>query len=199
MQKIVFATNNKHKVFELQNWFKRNFEKAPEIITLSQLGLGEPDENGTTFAQNAFIKADYAFGRTGLASVADDSGLCVDALGGRPGIYSSRYAGAGKTDSDRIAKLLDELKGVSVQDRTAHFACALCMILPDGTRIDAYGVSEGYILEAPRGNGDFGYDPVFYCPAYGKTFAELDVESKTAVSHRGRALADLKSKLQNRF
>lgn len=199
MQKIVFATNNMHKVFELKNWFEHNFVKTPEIVTLSQLGLKDPDENGTTFAQNAFIKADYAFGHTGLASIADDSGLCVDALGGRPGVFSARYAGEGKTDSDRIAKLLCELKDVPLQDRTAHFACALCMILPDGTRIDAYGVSEGYILESPRGNDNFGYDPVFYCPAYGKTFAELDVESKTAVSHRGRALAELKSKLQGLF
>ena len=195
-EKIVFATNNKHKVFELHEWFARNFDEVPEIITLSQLGLADPDENGTTFAQNAFIKADYAFEHTGLASIADDSGLCVDALGGRPGVYSARYAGEGKSDGDRIAKLLDELKDVPLYERTAHFACALCMLLPDGTRIDAYGVSEGYILESPRGNDDFGYDPVFYCPVYGKTFAELDIESKTAVSHRGKALAELKSKLR---
>lgn len=195
MQKLIFSTNNRHKVQELTDWFARNFDNAPEIVTLSDLGLGDPVEDGKTFAENAYIKAKYAFDRTGLAAVADDSGLCVDALDGRPGIYSARYAGEGATNEQRIAKLLNELIGVPYEKRTAYFACAICLILPSGKRIDAYGRSDGYILDECRGDGSFGYDPVFYCPSLGKTFAELDIQSKSLVSHRGYALADLKRKV----
>lgn len=199
MQKLIFATNNKHKAHELRDWFERNFDNPPEIVTLADLGLGDPVEDGETFADNAYIKAKFALDQTGLAAIADDSGLCVDILDGAPGIYSARYAGEGETNDKCIAKLLKELDGIEYERRTAYFACAICLLLPDGRRIDAFGRADGYIANECRGDGSFGYDPVFYCPSLGKTFAELDTASKSAISHRGRALEDLKVKANGLF
>ena len=149
----------------------------------------EVEETGTTFAENSLLKAQAVFDATGLATVADDSGLMVDALGGAPGVYSARYGGL-HTDAERIALLLENMKDVPDEKRTAQFVCAVTCLLPDGRKIAVQGVCPGVILRAPRGEGGFGYDPVFYLPEFGKTFAELAGEEKNRISHRGRALRE---------
>lgn len=191
--KFIIATNNQKKLKELErilNPLGINAVSAKD----EGISLGDVEETGTTFAENAFIKAEAAFKKTGLPSVADDSGLCVDALDGRPGIYSARYAGENATDSDKNSKLLSELKDVPEKDRTAHFNCAICCVLPNGEKIEVEGVCEGSIAFEPHGNGGFGYDPIF---KYGdKSYAELSSAEKDAVSHRGQALRKLKAELE---
>lgn len=191
--KFIIATNNPKKLKELErilNPLGINAVSAKD----EGVSLDDVEETGTTFAENAFIKANSAFKRTGLASVADDSGLCVDALNGRPGIYSARYAGENATDCDKNTKLLTELKDVSEMERTAHFTCAICCILPNGEKIEVEGICEGSIAFEPHGNGGFGYDPIFI---YGdKSYAELSPEEKDGVSHRGKALRKLKAELE---
>ncbi|MGN1433797.1 MAG: XTP/dITP diphosphatase [Ruminococcus sp.] len=191
--KFIIATNNPKKLKELErilNPLGINAVSAKE----EGISLDDVEETGTTFAENAFIKAEAAFKKTGLPSVADDSGLCVDALDGRPGIYSARYAGENATDTDKNNKLLTELKDVSEKDRTAHFTCAICCILPNGDKIEVEGICEGSIAFEPHGNGGFGYDPIF---KYGdKSYAELSSNEKDAVSHRGKALRKLKAELE---
>lgn len=194
--KFIIATNNKKKLLELERILK---PLGIDAITAREAGveLDDVEETGTTFAENAFIKADAAFKKTGLPSVADDSGLCVDALDGRPGIYSARYAGDNATDEEKISKLLTELEGVEDEKRTAHFACAICCILPDGSKIEVGGRCQGKIALEPCGDGGFGYDPVFM---YGdKSYAQLSAEEKDAVSHRGQALRKLKAELEKYF
>lgn len=194
--KFIIATNNKKKLLELERILK---PLGIDAITAREAGveLDDVEETGTTFAENAFIKADAAFKKTGLPSVADDSGLCVDALDGRPGIYSARYAGDNATDEEKISKLLTELEGVEDEKRTAHFACAICCILPDGSKIEVEGRCQGKIAFEPCGDGGFGYDPVFM---YGdKSYAQLSAEEKDAVSHRGQALRKLKAELEKYF
>ena len=191
--KFIVATNNPKKLKELErilNPLGINAVSAKD----EGISLDDVEETGTTFAENAFIKANSAFQKTGLASVADDSGLCVDALNGRPGIYSARYAGENATDCDKSTKLLTELKDVSEMERTAHFTCAICCILPNGEKIEVEGICEGSIAFEPHGNGGFGYDPIFI---YGdKSYAELSPEEKDGVSHRGKALRKLKAELE---
>ncbi|MEE0914202.1 MAG: XTP/dITP diphosphatase [Ruminococcus sp.] len=194
--KFIIATNNKKKLLELERILK---PLGIDAITAREAGveLDDVEETGTTFAENAFIKADAAFKKTGLPSVADDSGLCVDALDGRPGIYSARYAGDNATDEEKISKLLTELEGVEDEKRTAHFACAICCILPDGSKIEVEDRCQGKIAFEPCGDGGFGYDPVFM---YGdKSYAQLSAEEKDAVSHRGQALRKLKAELEKYF
>lgn len=194
--KFIIATNNKKKLLELERILK---PLGIDAITAREAGveLDDVEETGTTFAENAFIKADAAFKKTGLPSVADDSGLCVDALDGRPGIYSARYAGDNATDEEKISKLLTELEDVEDEKRTAHFACAICCILPDGSKIEVEGRCHGKIAFEPCGDGGFGYDPVFM---YGdKSYAQLSAEEKDAVSHRGQALRKLKAELEKYF
>lgn len=181
---LILATNNPHKVEE----FSRIL--APlGIVVRSQKevcpGL-EVEETGTTFAENARLKAEAVFRATGLAAVADDSGLCVDALNGAPGVFSARFAGPGATDAQRIARLLDELREVPDDCRTARFVSAICCIGPNGLFVECQGSCEGTIGRESRGEGGFGYDPVFYVG--GKSFAQLSGEEKDAVSHRGQAL-----------
>ena len=191
--KFIIATNNQKKLKELErilNPLGINAVSAKD----EGISLDDVEETGTTFAENAFLKAEAAFKKTGLPSVADDSGLCVDALDGRPGIYSARYAGENATDSDKNSKLLSELKDVPEKDRTAHFICAICCVLPNGEKIEVEGVCEGSIAFEPHGNGGFGYDPIF---KYGdKSYAELSSAEKDAVSHRGQALRKLKAELE---
>ena len=191
--KFIIATNNQKKLKELErilNPLGINAVSAKD----EGISLGDVEETGTTFAENAFIKAEAAFKKTGLPSVADDSGLCVDALDGRPGIYSARYAGENATDSDKNSKLLSELKDVPEKDRTAHFTCAICCVLPNGEKIEVEGVCEGSIAFEPHGNGGFGYDPIF---KYGdKSYAELSSDEKDLISHRGKALRKLKAELE---
>lgn len=191
--KFIIATNNQKKLKELErilNPLGINAVSAKE----EGISLDDVEETGTTFAENAYLKAEAAFKKTGLTSVADDSGLCVDVLDGRPGIYSARYAGENATDEDKNNKLLAELNDVPEKDRTAHFTCAICCILPSGEKIEVEGVCEGSIAFEPHGNGGFGYDPIF---KYGdKSYAELSSDEKDAVSHRGKALRKLKAELE---
>ncbi len=188
--KFVMATHNQKKLQELERIL------MPLPISVSAPDLPEVGETGSTFAENAFLKADSACRETGLPAVADDSGLMVDALGGAPGVYSARYAGEDATDLDRVHKLLDAIKDVPQEKRTAKFVSAICCVFPDGTRITAQGECAGTIAFAPEGEGGFGYDPVFL--VNGKSFAQLTAEEKDEISHRGRALRAFAEKLRNR-
>ena len=183
---IILATNNAHKVQELRRMLE---PLGYTLYSQKEKGISiEVEENGTTFEENAFLKAKAIYDLTGCAALADDSGLCVDALSGAPGVYSARY---GHLDSDqaRTAYLLKNLEDVPAGQRSARFVSAIACVLPDGRTVTAQGACEGEILFAPRGENGFGYDPVFYVPALGKTFAEAAPDEKNAVSHRGRALA----------
>lgn len=198
--KVVAATNNKHKVLELTALFENT---DTELVTLKEIGFtDEIIEDGNTFLENARIKAVAVHKTTGLACIADDSGLCVDVLSGEPGIYSARYAsqnGENSDDAKNIEKLLSKLTEVPDNERTARFISALCFIDTDGTEISVMGKCEGIITREARGNGGFGYDPVFFFPEYGKTFAELTEEEKNSVSHRANAVKALKTKLDKYF
>lgn len=183
---FVIASNNAHKAREIRRIL------APLGVRLclpAELGKAfEAEETGSTFAENARIKALAACRATGLPAVADDSGLAVDALGGAPGIYSARYAGEGARDADRIAKLLGALAGVPETERTARFVCAVCCVFPDGRSVAAEGSCEGAVALAPDGEDGFGYDPVFIEKTTGRTFARLAAGEKDRLSHRGKAL-----------
>ncbi len=185
---FVIATHNAHKLAELERIL------APLHIDVTTAELDEVEETGTTFAQNAFLKADAACKQTGLPAVADDSGLMVDALSGAPGVYSARYAGEGATDSQRIEKLLNALRDVPQEQRTARFVSSICCVFPNGQTVTAEGDCPGSIAFAPAGNGGFGYDPVFL--VNGKTFAEFTAQEKDEISHRGKALRLFAEKLQ---
>ena len=172
--KFIIASNNKKKLVELERILN---PLGINAVTPKEEGitLDDVEENGTTF----------------------DSGLCVDALDGRPGVYTARYGGEGLTDEERYIKLLDEMKNVDDDKRSAHFTSSICCILPDGSKITAEGICEGKIGYEPIGKDGFGYDPIFM---FGdKSFAELSAEEKDAVSHRGKALTELKAKLENYF
>jgi len=188
MTTFVIATHNRNKLKELRRIL------APLNIDVTTAPLDEVEETGTTFAENAFLKAEAACRQTGLPAVADDSGLMVDALNGEPGVYSARYAGEDASDLDRIHKLLENLKDVPQEKRTAKFVSAVCCVYPNGERIDVQGECPGTIAFAPQGNGGFGYDPIFLVGE--KSFGELSAEEKDSISHRGRALAKLAAKLQ---
>ena len=185
--KVVLASQNPHKLAEMQ---KILGTLGMEVLLERDVGVNvEVEETGTTFAGNSLLKAQAVFDATHLATVADDSGLMVDALGGAPGVYSARYGGR-HTDAERIALLLENMKDVPDEQRTAQFVCVVTCLMPDGRKIAVQGVCPGVILRAPRGEGGFGYDPVFYLPEFGKTFAELAGEEKNRISHRGRALRE---------
>jgi XTP/dITP diphosphohydrolase len=191
---LLVATTNPGKIAEISALLDGlNFH----IIGLSDLSQPPPpvDETGTTFIENALIKAEYYHNRTGLMTVADDSGLEVDALGGRPGVYSARYGGAELSSSEQIVKLLDELKGIPEEKRTARFICCIALI-GTGLRETFEGRCEGIIAFQPRGSGGFGYDPIFIDAESGRTFAELSQEEKAQRSHRGKALAELKKRMK---
>lgn len=194
--RFIIATNNAKKLSELERILK---PLGIDAVSAREAGvnLSEVEETGSTFAENAFIKANAAFKVTGMPAIADDSGLCVDALGGRPGVYSARYCGENATDVDKYLKLLDEMKNVPDEKRTAHFTSAICCILSVNEKIEVEGICNGKISLEPSGCGGFGYDPVFMCN--GKSFAELSAEEKDMVSHRGKALRSLQTELKNRF
>ena len=183
--KVILASQNQHKLVELSAILSQlGFEIALE----SEYGLKvEVEETGTTFEENSLLKAEAVMRASGLPVLADDSGLMVDALDGAPGVYSARY-GHKNSDAERIDYLLENLQGVPAERRTAKFVCVITCLWPDGRKIVARGECPGVILDAPRGQGGFGYDPVFYLPEFGKTYAELQPERKNAVSHRARAL-----------
>ena len=169
------------------------------IESLVGLGVPSPEESGATFTANAILKARYAARLGRAAAIADDSGLEVDALGGAPGIYSARFAGAGANDAANNAKLLAALAGVPAERRSARFRCALAFVeAADAEPLLAEGVWEGYILDAPRGLGGFGYDPYFWLPELALTAAELDPQQKNALSHRGTAMRRLRRHLAAR-
>ncbi len=194
--RVLLATNNAHKADEI-----RNALDLPgwEFVTLSEAGVeSDPVEDADTFLGNALIKATSAHQISGMAVLADDSGLEVDALDGAPGVWSARYAGEGADDAANNAKLLAALDGMPDEERTARFVCTLVFIDEGGNRVDAQGTVEGRIGHAQRGAEGFGYDPFFLPDAYGgeKTFAEVPQQEKSKISHRGRALAELRSKLE---
>jgi XTP/dITP diphosphohydrolase len=170
------------------------------VIAQSELGVSDADETGNTFAENSLLKARHAAAVTGLPAIADDSGLAVDALAGRPGVFSARYAGENATDDDNIDKLLRELVDVSDKERGAAFHCVATFVMPgDPDAIVAEGVWHGSLLKARRGHAGFGYDPIFLDPASGLSSAELTAAQKNARSHRGQALRALVSQLKQRF
>ncbi len=193
---IILATHNKNKVKEMQAFLEQIIEDAT-VITSSEAGFTEEiEENGATFEENALIKA-RAVKKDGVIAISDDSGLCVRALNLAPGIYSARYAGEPCDNAKNNEKLLCELE--NADDRSAYFVCAIACILPDGTEFTVEGKAEGIILTGEKGEGGFGYDPLFYFPALKKTFAELTREEKNEISHRGNALRALKEELKKRL
>ena len=192
--KLVLASNNAGKLAE----FGRLLEGSGiEVVVQSELGVQDIEETGLTFVENALLKARNAARVTGLPALADDSGLCVDALDGAPGLYSSRYAGPEGDAQRNIAKLLDALAGIPDERRSARFCCALVLLrhAEDPQPLIAEGRWEGRILHAPRGSNGFGYDPVFLDPENNLTAAELDPAIKNRISHRGRALQLLRQRL----
>lgn len=201
--RYIIATHNPAKLKELSRILE---PLGIQAVTDRDLGveLPEVEETGTTFAENAFLKAESACRFTGLPAIADDSGIAVDALNGAPGIYSARYGGPEATDRDRNRKLLAELDGLPPERRGAHYVCAICCVFPDGSEpLTAEGRMYGTIGNKERGAGGFGYDPLFIVapgvPGAGKTAAELTEKEKDAISHRGNALRAFRTLLQQRI
>ena len=189
--KYVLATHNPGKLKEMGAILARF---GVEVVSPKDLGLTvDVEETGTTFAENAMLKAKAICAAAQLPAIADDSGLCVDALNGGPGVYSARYGGEGLDDRGRYMLLLNNMRGQTT--RAAHFACAIACAFPNGDTLTAEGRCDGTIAFAPMGEGGFGYDPVFFVPEKAKTFGQLTAEEKSAISHRGRALADFAEKL----
>jgi XTP/dITP diphosphohydrolase len=188
---VVLATTNEGKITELEGLFA-----ASNIETRSLLDFGPVPpviEDGETFKDNAYKKACFTAKFLGLPALADDSGLVVEALGGAPGVYSSRYAGEGATDEENIIKLLEEMK--DKENRKAFFEAVIIIAMPWGPSLAYVGRCEGEILHEPRGENGFGYDPVFYFPPLNKTFAQMTGEEKNRVSHRGRAILEIRNEL----
>ena len=191
MIKIVLATNNSHKVGEFRAAFEQMGVEV-ELLTIKDTDFkGEIIEDADTFDGNALIKAKTLCESTGLVAIADDSGLAVDALNGEPGVYSARYVGVGATDEQNNEKLLSLLRSMPDASRDAKFVCSICVCRPDGEILYAHGESKGEIIDEYRGDGRFGYDPIFYYPPMKKTFAEMTKEEKNSISHRGRAIKEL--------
>ena len=183
--KLLLATSNPSKLDEYRVLLSG---VNVTLVTPPEQGLeGQPEETGETFEENALLKARYYAQASGLLSLADDSGLEVDALGGEPGVHSARYAGEGATDADRVLLLLSRLKGVPAERRTARFQCVVALAWPEGATETFHGSCEGQIAGEPRGNSGFGYDPVFCVPELGKSFAELEPDVKNQRSHRAEA------------
>ena len=191
--KFIIATNNAKKLKELERILK---PLGINAVTAKEAGiiLDDVEETGETFAENAYLKAKSAFEKSGLPAIADDSGLCVDALGGKPGVFSARYGGENATDEDKNNIILSEMKDVPLEQRNAHFSCAICCILSDSLKIEVEGICNGTIGYEPIGDGGFGYDPIFMCGE--KSYAQLTAEEKDAVSHRGQALVKLQTELK---
>ena len=194
--RCVLATKNRHKCDEIAAILDAAGLGTSRLSTLLDFADVEPAaETGSTFLENARIKALHAARATGEIALADDSGLVVDTLDGAPGVHSARYAGPEASDGDRIRKLLDALAGVPDASRTAHFVCAMILAQGDDILAEAEGTCQGVITTAPRGDSGFGYDPVFYVPEYGKTMAELGSAIKNRISHRARAVRALADRL----
>ena len=190
--KLLIASNNAHKLEEIRAILGGRFE---EILSLREAGIEhETVEDGTTFAENAAKKAREITELSGCCALGDDSGLCVDALDGAPGLFSARFSGVHGDDDANIRVLLEKLEGVT--DRGAHFCCAMALSRPDGSLVEAEGRFYGQIATERAGTGGFGYDPVFYLPEYGMTVAQLGTDFKNRVSHRHNALMALLAKLE---
>lgn len=194
LKKIVFATGNKGKVKEIQMILA---DLGVEVTTMKEEGIFvDVEENGTTYEENAMIKAREVAKYTDAIVMADDSGLEIDYLNKEPGIYSARYMGEDTSYRIKNGSLIERLTGVPDEKRTARFVCAIAAILPDGRELTTRGVIEGRIGYGEKGENGFGYDPIFYVPEFGKTTAELTEEEKNMVSHRGRALKIMKEELK---
>lgn len=221
MFEFVLASRNKKKISELETLFAELSSVDVKLLSLDDIGyMGDIEEDGTEFEQNAAIKAGVP-ASMGYIGISDDSGLTVDALGGAPGVYSARYSGKGATDEKNNEKLLSELKGK--ENRTAHYVCAVCVVIPDSLKLDVpekyvdkalseyasgkcncpvkaiavRGECDGKIIDEPQGDGGFGYDPYFYFEQFGKTFAQVTAEEKHSVSHRGIAMRKIIEIIRN--
>ena len=198
LNKIVLASGNAGKIREISDLFS---DLGIEIVAQADLGIESPEETGETFLENALLKARYAAEVSGLPAVADDSGIVVDALGGRPGVRSARYAGEDASDDDNLDLLLTEMADVSDDNRGGGFHCAAAIAFPGDNHdpIVAEGVWRGRILRQRVGDGGFGYDPIFMDENTSKTGAQMSREEKNAVSHRGKAFAELKRKIREQI
>ena len=190
--KVVLASHNAKKITEMRAILS---QMGVEVLSQRDVGVDlEPEETGTTFEENSLLKARAVMEASGLPAIADDSGLCVDALNGAPGVYSARYGGEGLDDTGRYRLLLENMKGQ--MPRTAKFVSVITCCFPNGDVLTARGECPGTIAFAPQGEGGFGYDPVFFVPPLKKTFAQLTAEEKNAISHRGKALEVFQVKLE---
>ena len=190
--RFVLATHNPGKLQEMGEILR---DLGVEVVSPAALGIPvDVEETGTTFLENALLKAKAICRAANLPAIADDSGLCVDALNGAPGVYSARYGGEGLDDRGRCMLLLNSMRGATT--RAAHVSCAVACVFPNGDTLTAEGRCDGSIAYAPLGDGGFGYDPVFLLPGTGKTFGQLSQEEKSAVSHRGKALKEFAGKLE---
>lgn len=195
MKKIVVATKNQGKIKEMI----KAFGNLPvELISLSEFGnLPDAIEDGNSFAENAQKKARFYAKLTGYACLADDSGLTIDVLNGAPGIYSARFAGEHASDADNNQKMITELTNKNCEQSTAQYVCALAFVDQDDTLLECSAKSQGIIRKYPQGNGGFGYDPYFFVPELNKTMAELTIEEKNRISHRGHALVLMEKLLKD--
>lgn len=194
MKSVIIATKNKGKASEFKNMFSANGYEVKTLLDIP--GAPDVEETGTTFEENAILKAEAIARQFNQFVIADDSGLIVDALDGRPGVYSARYAGEDKLDEANTEKVLKELEGVPEAERTARFYCALALASPNQETITVSGTMEGLITNQPSGTNGFGYDPIFFVTEQGKTNAELTKEEKNKISHRANALKALNEKLE---
>ena len=196
-ERIVFATGNEGKMKEIRLILA---DLGMEILSMKEAGAN-PDicENGKTFGENAEIKARAVWEETGGIVLADDSGLVVDYIGGEPGIYSARYMGEDTSYAVKNQVIIERLKGAQGNERSARFVCNIAAVLPDGSVLHTEKTMEGLIAEEPAGDGGFGYDPILYIPEFGKTSAQLTIEEKNRISHRGKALEAMKEELRARF
>ena len=194
MDTYVIATNNAHKLHEIRDILENDRRK---FLSMKEAGIAtDPEENGTTFEENALIKARAACKASGLPALADDSGLEVDALNGEPGIRSARYCEG--SDADRVVYLLKKMENIPAENRGAQFVSAIACVYPDGTEFAVRGICRGIILTENRGEGGFGYDPVFFVPEEGETFASMPQARKNAISHRANSLKLTREELENR-
>jgi XTP/dITP diphosphohydrolase len=199
MKQVVVATKNMGKVREFAELFERFDLEVKSLHDFPH--IEEVEETGETFEENAILKADSLSRQLNAIVIADDSGLIVDALNGKPGVYSARFAGEPKDDQANIDKVLQELNDIAFEKRKARFYCALAVAFPEGDKkpVIVNGTCEGYILEQRRGENGFGYDPIFYVEEYKRAMAELSSDEKNAISHRGRALRKLEEKIPEWF
>ena len=194
---LVLATRNAKKLAELDRLLASAGLDVEILGSDAFSDLPEIEETGSTFAENSLIKARAVAAHTGLIAIADDSGLCVDALDGQPGIYSARWAGPGATDESNLDLVLEQIRDVEPAQRTAHFACAAALVLPSGEEYVVQGQVDGVLLTQRRGAGGFGYDPIFLPDGFEITTAEMTSDQKDAISHRGQAMRALVPLIQD--